>query len=194
MIQFKKRKKVSKHSKSFIKSLPIKKYLVCLLLASVFSTGISFARYKTQTVGSNSFRVAQFVMEFENTFPVDNTLTLDLTDGEDDRVEYLFTITNENSQGMVCEVDVDCDLEIGFPERLPEGVTLEIYNKETSELKAHTVSSDGLTYTVKNIAKFEASTVDIYEFGLVFTAESDLLGYDFDFNDVTLKICAEQID
>lgn len=174
--------------KGFFDGLPLKRYIIYLLLAVVFSTTFSFAKYKTSTSGISNARVARFIVVAAQT-TADEIIALDLTTNDTDSVEYVFTVSNYKDS-IVCEVSVEYNLQIILPQALPNGVTLSM---KCNEQSIALTTNDNITYIAERVGKFDASVKATDTCTLIFTADAVDVDYDFNLNGIQIKLDAVQI-
>lgn len=143
--------------------LPLAVYLAFLLVAALAFTGASAASYKTEASGSDSARVARFVVAAKPIVGQSESLTLD---SENKSATYKFTVSN-NEDGKVNETATQYDVVVTLPQALPNGVSLTLKkdNKEVS----HT-TADNTKYTFKDVGTFPAGTEQTDNLTLTFTA------------------------
>ena len=94
--------------KKFISKLPLRVYLMYLLVASLVCTGVTFSSYVSTSQGGDSVRVALFANDVSISVPV----TAQCYPGCS--FEIPITVTNYKTEGLnkyVCEVTQDYTLE-----------------------------------------------------------------------------------
>lgn len=121
--------------------------LLVMLVGTSMWTTTTLARYITATSGSDSARVAGFVVEAAAKEDQAESLTLDSTNKT---ASYAFTVSNANSD-RVNEVATAYDVTVTFPGAL-SGTTLTLKNGEHS---IEATTTDNITYVFKNAGEFE---------------------------------------
>ena len=170
--------------------LPLAVYLAFLLVAALAFTGASFASYKTVATGSDSARVARFVVTAIPETNQSENLTLD---SSTPIAEYKFTVSN-NESGKVNETATRYDVVVTLPSALPTGVTMKLSRvADTTVTEVPQSSASGNTYTFSdNGMLFSAADArsDIYTltFAAQSSAESDTL------EGIKITVNAEQVD
>ena len=170
--------------------LPLAVYLAFLLVAALAFTGASFASYKTEATGSDSARVARFVVTAAKDASQKEDLTLD---SENKSATYKFTVSN-NEGGKVNETATEYDVVVTLPAALPNGVTMKLTRVTgTTVTEVPQSSASGNTYTFSdNGMLFSAADArsDIYTltFAAQSSAESDTL------EGIKITVNAEQVD
>ncbi len=97
--------------------IPLRALTVYLLVATLLTTGISFARYSTSGPGSdNDARVAKWDVRVD--FP-DGEIEL-TEDTLEKKAEYSFSVVNNS------EVAVTYEINVTFNNPLPNGITMSI--------------------------------------------------------------------
>ena len=164
--------------------LPLAVYLAFLLVAALAFTGASFASYKTLATGSDSARVARFVVTAAKSEGQREDLTLDSTDPS---AAYTFTVSN-NEGDKVNETATSYDVVVTFPKELT-GVTLTLKNgnKDITGTK-----TDNVTYTFKDVGTFAAGTKQNDTLTLTFTANADAASGSW--STINITVNAEQVD
>ena len=164
--------------------LPLAVYLAFLLVAALAFTGASFASYKTVATGSDSARVARFVVTAAKDASQKEDLTLD---SENKSATYKFTVSN-NEDGKVNETATSYDVVVTFPQELT-GVTLTLKNGNKDITGTTT---DNVTYTFKNAGAFAAGTKQNDTLTLTFTADADAASGSW--RNIKITVNAEQVD
>lgn len=165
--------------------LPLAVYLAFLLLAALAFTGASFASYKTVATGSDSARVARFVVTAaRDTSQTTEDLTLDSSNTS---ATYTFTVSNFDTNG-VNETATSYDVNVVFPNAL-SGVSLTLKNGNTDITGTTT---DNVTYTFKNAGAFAAGTKQNDTLTLTFTADENAASGSW--SGIKITVNAEQVD
>ena len=164
--------------------LPLAVYLAFLLVAALAFTGASFASYKTVATGSDSARVARFVVTAIPETNQSENLTLD---SSTPIAEYKFTVSN-NESGKVNETATSYDVVVTFPQELT-GVTLTLKNGNKDITGTTT---DNVTYTFKDVGTFAAGTKQNNTLTLTFTANADAASGSW--RNIKITVNAEQVD
>ena len=170
--------------------LPPAVYLAFLLIAALAFTGTSAASYKTQATGTDSARVARFVVTAAKGDSQSDSLTLD---SAHTTAEYNFTVAN-SAGANVNETATKYDVVVEFPSALT-GVTLALY--KTGENGALTAiagksSDDNKTFTFANAGSFAAAAAQTDTFKLTFTAGSGASNASW--KDIKITVNAAQVD
>ena len=121
--------------------------LLVVLVGTSMWTSTTLARYITATSGSDSARVAGFVVEAAAEEDQSESLTLDSTNKT---ASYAFTVSNANSD-RVNEVTTAYDVTVTFPSAL-SGTALTLKNGEKS---INGTTTDNTTYVFKDVGEFE---------------------------------------
>lgn len=160
--------------------------LLVAVIGSSLGTANLMAQYTTSTTGTDSARVARYVVEAAKDSGQSEALTLDY---DNKRADYKFTVTNKNGQG-INEVATAYDVVVTFPKRL-EGVTLSLKNGNVDV--DGTASSDGKTYTFQNAGSFAAGAAATHNLTLTFTMPDDST-VDEAWQGIQIAVNAAQID
>lgn len=171
--------------------LPLAVYLAFLLVAALAFTGASFASYKTVATGSDSARVARFVVTAKPVDGQSEDLTLDSTKLS---AAYTFTVSN-NEGGKVNETATSYDVVVTLPSALPNGVTMTLTRgtDTTATEIASYISNSNKTYTFSDKGMlFSAAVARPVTYILTFTAASDAESGEL--KDINITVNAEQVD
>ena len=164
--------------------LPLVVYLAFLLVAALAFTGASFASYKTVATGSDSARVARFVVTAKPVDGQSEDLTLDSTKLS---AAYTFTVSN-NEGGKVNETATSYDVVVTFSQKIT-GVTMTLKNGNNDITGTTT---DNVTYTFKDVGTFAAGTKQNDTLTLTFTAGTDAASGSW--SNIKITVNAEQVD
>ena len=164
--------------------LPLAVYLMFLLVAALAFTGASAASYKTEASGSDSARVARFVVAAAKDASQKEDLTLDSTNPS---AEYKFTVSNKDASG-VNETATSYDVVVTFPKKLT-GVTLTLKNGNKDITGTTT---DNVTYTFKDVGTFAAGTPQEHNLTLTFAANADAASGSW--SNINITVNARQVD
>lgn len=164
--------------------LPLAVYLAFLLIAALAFTGASFASYKTQATGSDSARVARFVVTAVKDASQKEDLTLDSTKPS---ATYTFTVSNTDASG-VNETATRYDVVVTFSQKIT-GVTMTLKNGNKDITGTTT---DNVTYTFKDVGTFAAGTKQNDTLTLTFTAGTDAASGSW--SNIKITVNAEQVD
>lgn len=105
--------------------LPIKTYLLYLIMVAVLITGASFARYTTSVNGGDSISVAKPILSWDLSDGTPNPVTLNLgAIKPGDNQTYGLKVTNQND-GKTSDVAIDFSIVITITDNLPLAVTLK---------------------------------------------------------------------
>lgn len=167
--------------------LPLAVYLAFLLVAALAFTGASFASYKTVATGSDSARVARFVVTAIPETNQSENLTLDSSNPS---AEYRFTVSN-NDGGKVNETATKYSIVVTLPAALPNGVTMTLTNG-TNDPVSVTLSADSKTFTFTNVGTFSAGTPQTHNLTLTFTADTNTASDSW--SNIKITVNAEQVD
>lgn len=140
--------------------------LLVAVIGSSLGTANLMAQYTTSTTGTDSARVARYVV---NTQATTSGTSLELSASRK-TADYKFTVNNQDADGNTNEVATSYAVEVSFPEK-PKGVTLSLKNGTTAV--NGTASSDGKTYTFQNAGSFAAGTAKTDNLTLTFTMADD---------------------
>ena len=144
---------------------------LCIFVLSLW------AKYASEETGSDSARVAQFVVVAKDGTTTQeakdlvlNTSTLEKT--------YPFSVSNQdpNTASVINEVKTNYDVVITFPSEFNyanSGVTMTLQNGDGTPVSATSVSDDNKTYTFSNMGTFEASQAKTDNLTLKFALTSD---------------------
>lgn len=139
--------------------LPIKTYLLILVLTASMVTGMSFAKFSTTVSGSDSISLAKYAIELEL---LDDTTPINLALNEmkpGDTQQYTIKVTNDKD-GVRSDLALDFYLEIITDATLP----LDIQLQENWE-NGNTFSPDAETHKiVSDLYNLEISAIDPLEF------------------------------
>lgn len=171
------------HMKKSRKRLPVSAYLGYLLICTLVLTGVSFAKFATTAGGSDSARVAAFVVEA--TGKEKDTLTIDCGAGST-TATYTLTVKNNNASEKVSEVAISYDVVLALPEDLPNGLTV------TLDGNTGTVSEKKITFA--NVGTFAAGTSASKTHKLTVTANPNVVTNDITLDNISVNVIAEQID
>lgn len=166
--------------------LPLAVYLAFLLVAALAFTGASAASYKTVATGSDSARVARFVVTAMPETNQSKNLTLDSSNPS---AAYTFTVSNSDTKG-VNETATRYDVNVVFPNAL-SGVSLTLKNGTNAAISA-TPSADSKTFAFTNVGTFSAGTPQTHNLILTFTAGTDAAGGSW--SNIKITVNAEQVD
>ena len=164
--------------------LPLAVYLAFLLVAALAFTGASAASYKTEASGSDSARVARFVVTAAKDASQKEDLTLDSTKPS---AAYTFTVSN-NEGDKVNETATSYDVVVTFPQELT-GVTMTLKNGNKDITGTTT---DNVTYTFKDVGTFAAGTKQNDTLALTFTANADTASGSW--RNIKITVNAVQVD
>ena len=164
--------------------LPLAVYLAFLLVAALAFTGASFASYKTVATGSDSARVARFVVTAAKSEGQSDQIELDCN--TDTSVGYKFYVTNVIDE-RVSEVTTSYDVTVMLTQSLPEGVMVKLGNDTPT-------SVTGNAYLFKNVGKLSAGTGVNNEHVLSFVVTDDTRVGDMNITGITITVSAEQED
>ena len=169
--------------------LPLAVYLAFLLVAALAFTGASFASYKTEASGSDSARVARFVVTAEPVNNQNESLTLDSSNPS---AAYTFTVSN-NEGVKVNETATKYDVVVEFPTQLT-GVTLTLTknnnNKQTTI--TGTASADNKKFTFADAGSFTAGVAQTDSFALTFAVGDGAANAAW--NNINIIVNAAQVD
>lgn len=171
--------------------LPLAVYLAFLLVAALAFTGASFASYKTEATGSDSARVARFVVTAaKDASQTTEDLTLDSTNPS---AKYKFTVSN-NESGKVNETATRYSIVVTLPKALPTGVTMKLSRvADTTMTELPQSSVSGNTYTFSDDGMlFSAAAKRTDTYTLTFTADSSAGSGTLEGINITVN--AEQVD
>lgn len=164
--------------------------LFCLTLISVhFASGL-YARYQSAASGSDSARVAAWVVAVSGSGASGGKLSIDCndTDTENDTASYQITVSNTEN-GKICEVSFEYDLIVTLSEALPAGVDLEIKQGDTPKELQKDAAEKVYTYT----GQFAAGNAETHQYTLIFTGSTDL-EEDIEGINVDIRVVATQKD
>lgn len=168
--------------------LPLAVYLAFLLVAALAFTGASAASYKTVATGSDSARVARFVVTAMPETNQSKNLTLDSLNPS---AAYTFTVFNSDTNGAnINETATSYDVNVVFPNAL-SGVSLTLKNN-TDNKDIDGTATDNVTYTFKNAGAFAAGTKQNDTLTLTFTADADAASGSW--SNIKITVNAEQVD
>ncbi len=169
--------------------LPLAVYLAFLLIAALAFTGASFASYKTVATGSDSARVARFVVAAEKDAAQREDLTLDSTKPS---ATYTFTVSNTDANGAnINETATRYSIVVTLPKALPTGVTMTL--TRDTDTTAITNTQSGNVYTFSdNGMLFSAAVARPDTYILTFTADSSAGSGTLEGINITVN--AEQVD
>ncbi len=136
--------------------------LVVLAVGSSTWTSTTMAKYVSSASGSDSARVAAFVVNASG--QANETLILDVNEPS---VDYTFSVTNAGEKS-VSQVTVDYDVTVKFPSAL-SNVTLTL--KKGDAVYTGT-TTDNLTYIFQNVGTFQPGVSRTDTLTLVFTRGS----------------------
>lgn len=161
--------------------------LLVAVIGSSLGTANLMAQYTTSTTGTDSARVARYVVNAAKASGQSDALTLDY---DNKRADYKFTVTNQNGQG-INEVATAYDVVVTFPKRL-EGVTLSLKNGNSAAMTPE-ASTDAKTYTFHSAGTFTAGTAATHNLTLTFTMPDDST-VDEAWQGIQIAVNAAQID
>ena len=164
--------------------LPLAVYLTFLLVAALAFTGASFASYKTVATGSDSARVARFVVTAKPIVGQSESLTLDSSNPS---AAYTFTVSNSDTKG-VNETATSYDGVVTFSQKIT-GVTMTLKNGNKDITGTTT---DNVTYTFKDVGTFAAGTKQNDTLTLTFTAGTDAASGSW--SNIKITVNAVQVD
>ena len=164
--------------------LPLAVYLTFLLVAALAFTGASFASYKTVATGSDSARVARFVVTAKPIVGQSESLTLDSSNPS---AAYTFTVSNSDTKG-VNETATSYDVVVTFSQKIT-GVTMTLKNGNKDITGTTT---DNVTYTFKDVGTFAAGTKQNDTLTLTFTAGTDAASGSW--SNIKITVNAVQVD
>ncbi len=171
--------------------LPLAVYLAFLLVAALAFTGASFASYKTVATGSDSARVARFVVTAaRDTSQTTEDLTLDSMNPS---ATYTFTVSNTDASG-VNETATRYSVIVTLPKALPTGVTMKLTRvTDTTVTEVPQSSASGNTYTFSdNGMLFSAAVARPDTYILTFTADSSASSSEL--KGINITVNAVQVD
>ncbi len=175
---------VEKNEREEKRRLPPYIYLAYLLVCTAVLTGVSLAGYTTTVSGSDSARIAAFVVTASSTQD-GNALVIDCADTSKLTQEYQFTVAN-NQDGKVSEVAANYDVVVTLNQALPTGVSMT--------LDGNSGSASGNTYTFSNAGTFTAAAEEEIIHTLTFTADADTAAATSAPINITVSVHAEQAD
>ena len=164
--------------------LPLAVYLAFLLVAALAFTGASFASYKTVATGSDSARVARFVVTAAKSEGQREDLTLDSLNPS---AAYTFTVSN-NEGAKVNETATSYDVVVTFSQKIT-GVTMTLKNGNKDITGTTT---DNVTYTFKDVGTFAAGTKQNDTLTLTFTADENAVSGSW--SGINITVNAVQVD
>ena len=169
--------------------------LVLTLISAHFTAGL-YARYQATASGSDSARVAVWIVEARGEVSPDDLLdgkmTIDCSDSEEDNDSAIYEINVSNTKnGKTCEVSFDYDIIVELSEALPDGVTMELKCGDSSINSS--VDDDETKYIYTKAGSFSAGSGAAHTYNLTFTG-SDELEEDIDENSISVKIISTQKD
>lgn len=159
--------------------------LLVAVIGSSLGTANLMAQYTTSTTGTDSARVARYVV---NTQATTSGTSLELSTSKK-TADYQFTVSNRDAAGNINEVATSYAVEVRFREK-PTGVTLSLKNGPTAV--NGTASSDGKTYTFQNAGSFAAGVAKTDYLTLTFTMADDADSATL--RDIKIMVNAAQID
>lgn len=160
--------------------------LLVAVIGSSLGTANLMAQYTTSTTGTDSARVARYVVNAAKASGQSEALTLDY---DNKSADYKFTVTNQNGQG-INEVATAYDVVVTFPKRL-EGVTLSLKNGSSAAMTPE--ASDAMIYTFRNAGTFTAGAAATHNLTLTFTMPDDST-VDEAWQGIQIAVNAAQID
>lgn len=152
--------------------------LLVMMVGTSMWTSTSLAKYITAASGSDSGRVAAFVVNATVADGQPEVLALDTTDNT---ASYAFTVSNANND-RINEVATNYDVTVTFPSEI-SGVTLTLQNGENTPIDGTT--TDNVTYVFENAGSFQPGVKSVDSLTLNFALNE---GTDTDGNWENIKI------
>lgn len=171
--------KTTKQSNKKFHFLPLPVYVIYLLVCTLLLTGVTFSKYTAASGGEDSATVAGCLVTVKGDDLSDEIV---YGEGEDNRFQYVFSVSSES------DVAMDYDVIVDLGRSLPDGMEMTLdngigYNKY----------EDG-KYVFEDAGYFEAGKKEDIDHILLFEVipdEIDNADYAFD---ISVSVLAQQID
>lgn len=173
-----KKKKVSFSSYVYYITL----VLFCLTCMSTYISFGYLSRYTDYDEGSDSVRLASFVINTASDYSQD--LNINTALGENS-VDYTLSVSN-NKNGIITEVATDYDIIIQSEDSFPEGISIQ--------LNGITKNSDGNKnkFTFSNVGSFSSGVASTNTHVITFIADTDVIEEDINMENININVVAKQ--
>lgn len=169
---------MKKNKQSFIPKL-----IFLYIITTSIVTTLSFSKYQTTVLGTNTVRVSKPVLnvEFDENQKKSQTIDCNI---ENTVVNYNIIISNSNNNN-ISEVSLGYDVIITLPIEDVDGLSIEIDGIKATKEKNR--------YTIKNVGEFTPGQKSEHKHILTFKADSEVIR-SCNLNNAKITVYAEQID
>lgn len=159
------------------------KLIFLAIITTSIVTTLSFSKYKTTVLSTNTARVSKPVLNVEFAENQKKSQKIDCNT-ENTTVNYNIIVSNTDTYSTT-DVSLKYDVIITLPTEITEGLSVDIDGKSATK--------DKNTYTVKSLGKFTPNEKIENTHSLTFKANSEVIR-SCNLKDAKIIVYAEQID